>query len=295
MVSENQLASVTGPDTVNSPVDGNSPSPVSPVPHRSLIAALFGPQLSRSKTALALELAASLILGGAFVWAAVLKLQDPAGTLFAVRSYAVLPAIITHPAAIALPWLELWAGMATILGPGNFRRAGALILSLMLTLFMAVTALALARGLDFDCGCFGAGSGRPGATFFLRDLALLALGLAIVFRVRIFPAFPFSRKPFTNTTVPGSPVPTSDTETPDTAPDLNAQDSAPSLKAQDSLPALGAQDSLPAPEPQDIRPALKAPESDPGPEGSGLKSDPEGSKFRSGSNSSGLRSGLEGS
>ncbi|MDR3155435.1 MAG: hypothetical protein LBW85_14500 [Deltaproteobacteria bacterium] len=138
------------------------------------------------KAAFAVNLAASLILGLVFIWAAVQKIRDPGGTLDAVLSYRVLPVALAPGVAIILPWLEFWAGIFTVTGPGYFRRAGALILSGLLALFIVFTAFNLARGLDFECGCFGAGSGRPGALFFLRDAALLALGLEIVFHRKIF-------------------------------------------------------------------------------------------------------------
>jgi hypothetical protein len=147
---------------------------------------LFRQPSSGGRAAFATDLVAALVLGGTFVWAAVLKLSYPAGTLYAVHSYAILPEVLVPWAALALPWLEIWAGVFTVLGPGSFRRAGALILTVMLALFMAFTAFNLARGLDFECGCFGTGGGRPGAGFFLRDAGLMAMGLLILFHPRIF-------------------------------------------------------------------------------------------------------------
>ncbi|MDR1314732.1 MAG: hypothetical protein LBQ12_13850 [Deltaproteobacteria bacterium] len=153
---------------------------------KSLAKSLFRQYPGRGRVAFAADLAAALVLGGAFLWAAAQKLQDPAGTLFAVSSYRVLPETLTPWAALALPWLEIWAAFFAVVGPGSFRRAGAFILSAMLLLFMAFTAFNLARGLDFECGCFGAGGGKPGALFFLRDAGLLALGLMILFHGKIF-------------------------------------------------------------------------------------------------------------
>jgi hypothetical protein len=156
----------------------------SPAPPKA--SGLFKTSKGRLKASFAANFAACLILGATFVWAAILKIKDPSGTLSSVLSYRILPEALAPGAALILPWLELWAGVFTLTGPGYFRRAGALILSGLLALFILLTAFNLARGVDFDCGCFGTGGGKPGLMFFLRDGALLALGLIIVFRRRIF-------------------------------------------------------------------------------------------------------------
>ncbi|MDR2613381.1 MAG: hypothetical protein LBG06_11410, partial [Deltaproteobacteria bacterium] len=153
---------------------------------RAGLAALFRRGRHAGKAAFAVNLGCSVGLGLVFIWAAIQKIRDPSATLAAVLSFRALPAALAPGAALFLPWLELWAGVFTVTGPGYFRRAGALILSGLLLLFMAAAALALARGLDSGCGCFGAGDGRPGAVFFLRDTALLLLGLEIVFHRMLF-------------------------------------------------------------------------------------------------------------
>jgi hypothetical protein len=46
---------------------------------------------------------------------------------------------------------------------------------------MAAAAQGLARGLDFECGCFGSQDGRrPGPLFFLEDSLLFLLAVFIL-------------------------------------------------------------------------------------------------------------------
>ena len=128
----------------------------------------------------ALHLLARLALGSAFIIAAVSKLPRPLELAEAIAAYRLLPAPLIAPAALILPFVELWAALAASFGNEAFRKAGALILLALLAIFMAAAIQGLARGLDFDCGCFGASSGRePGALFFIED-GLLALAAAFL-------------------------------------------------------------------------------------------------------------------
>jgi uncharacterized membrane protein YphA (DoxX/SURF4 family) len=118
-----------------------------------------------------------LLFGGIFLYAGALKASDPMTFLDDVRSFQILPDPYAAWLALALPWLEILAGLAVI--TGLLRPGGLLTLNTLLLLFLGAILLSWARGLDLSCGCFGgdtAASDYP--TLLLRDLALLALGLA---------------------------------------------------------------------------------------------------------------------
>ncbi|MDR1295888.1 MAG: DoxX family protein [Deltaproteobacteria bacterium] len=123
-----------------------------------------------------------LVLGVCFVRAAVPKIADPGDFAGAILGYRLAPIILVGPLATVLPFVELLAALSVLLAPrSRQRRAGALILSILLLIFMAAAALALAGGLDFDCGCFGASADRKAGTlFFLEDCGLLLAGLGIL-------------------------------------------------------------------------------------------------------------------
>ena len=113
--------------------------------------------------------------GGIFVYSGWLKLQDPARFVVSVRSFHILPDPFAAWLALALPWLEILAGLAVLIG--WLRRGGLLLLNASLVVFAIALVSALARGLDIDCGCFGAGHGSSSIRdAILRDSVLLLVG-----------------------------------------------------------------------------------------------------------------------
>jgi uncharacterized membrane protein YphA (DoxX/SURF4 family) len=125
-----------------------------------------------------LSLAARLVLGGVFLWAALPKLADPPAFAKALWAYQLFPEWSLHPLALTLPWLELLCGLALCLG--FWLRAAALWLGALLLSFILALAINLARRHPVDCGCFGASAPRTDAQrltdmrwLILRDLALL--------------------------------------------------------------------------------------------------------------------------
>lgn len=120
-----------------------------------------------------------VVLGGIFLYAGLVKSQDPEGFAQAIYNYRILPGRLINPTTILLPWVEIVMGAALLLG---FWVQGA---SLLASAFLGVFALALfanlARGLDIDCGCFSttqSGSGNT-AWYLLRDILLMSLALHV--------------------------------------------------------------------------------------------------------------------
>ncbi|MBU0742891.1 DoxX family membrane protein [bacterium] len=126
-----------------------------------------------------LELLLRFLIGGTFVYASLDKILDPAAFAQAVSHYRILGADVLHPLALYLPWLELVAGLAMIMGFA--RRGAALLIALMTAMFMAAILAALARDLDISCGCFHTKGGHAvGLSLLLRDLALLAAAVILL-------------------------------------------------------------------------------------------------------------------
>jgi hypothetical protein len=91
----------------------------------------------------------SCVLG----WAAIGKLGRFREFVGQVAAYRLLPMMFVRPAALAVVSAELIT--TVLLVPPPTRPAGAGLATLLLAVFLAAQASALARGLAIDCGCFG--------------------------------------------------------------------------------------------------------------------------------------------
>ena len=127
-----------------------------------------------------IELAARWALGLIFIYASYHKILAPADFAKIVYGYDLFPAGTINLIAIILPFIELIAGLALILG--IFPRSAALILIGMLAAFIVVLSINLIRGHEFNCGCFStkeAGYFSSAESTLVRDIIYLLLGLQI--------------------------------------------------------------------------------------------------------------------
>ncbi len=124
----------------------------------------------RSRPALIIS---RLILGGIFIFASVDKIAHPDQFAEIVYNYKLLPGMTVNAMAIVLPWVEMVAGLFLVLG--IWVKDSAAILGALLVVFIGAIGINLARGLDFDCGCFSTSGHRKDASILLlvRDLVLL--------------------------------------------------------------------------------------------------------------------------
>ncbi len=126
-----------------------------------------------------IQVGCCLLLGGTFLYAGLLKLWDPGAFLVDVRSFQLVPDPWAAWLAMGLPWLEVLAALAVLVGVG--RAGGLLCLSGMLVAFLAGAGQAWARGLDISCGCFGSKGTTNYYELFARNLLLLAAALCLLF------------------------------------------------------------------------------------------------------------------
>jgi len=124
----------------------------------------------RSRPAL---IVSRLILGGIFVYASIDKIAHPDQFAEIVYNYKLMPGMAVNVMAIVLPWVELLAGLFLILG--IWVKDSAAILGALLVVFIGAIGINLARGLDFDCGCFSTAGGHKNSSIMLllRDAILL--------------------------------------------------------------------------------------------------------------------------
>jgi uncharacterized membrane protein YphA (DoxX/SURF4 family) len=122
------------------------------------------------------------VLGGLFVYAGLVKALEPLDFAQNIRNYALVGQSLSFIAAIVLPWLEILAGACLV--AGIWKRGAALVISGLLIFFIVLTVVTMIRGLDIDCGCFGAIDRKAGLSVILEDLAMLYLGLCLLFAPR---------------------------------------------------------------------------------------------------------------
>ncbi len=115
-----------------------------------------------------------IAIGAIFAVAALGKIGDLSALATQVHNFRLVPIGSENLIAMTLPWIELLAALALVLGLRA--RGGAWVIVALLAAFTAGVALAMARGFDFECGCFGtADRTRVGTVKILENLAMLAL------------------------------------------------------------------------------------------------------------------------
>ena len=131
------------------------------------------------------ELVCRLVLGGVFVYASADKILHPVEFSKVVYNYQILPFVVSNFVAMVLPWLELFVGLALIVGVLRFESS--LILSVLLLVFIIALSINLFRGVDIDCGCLTlSGEGRSiGWVSVIEDVLLLIAALIVAHRARL--------------------------------------------------------------------------------------------------------------
>ena len=121
--------------------------------------------------------AAQVAIGVIFGIASLSKIGDLAAFTTQVHNFRLAPVWSENLIAMTLPWIELVAALALVLGVRA--RPGALIVTVLMAGFTIGVAVAMARGLDFECGCFGtADHTRVGAVKLGENLLMLGIAAA---------------------------------------------------------------------------------------------------------------------
>jgi putative oxidoreductase len=129
--------------------------------------------------------AVAILIGGLFVYAGVIKALDPVVFARDIGNYQMLPWPIGVWLALYLPWLEIFCGLALI--TRVLYRGGVFILTALMVLFIVITIVARARGLDVDCGCFGHATKSLSFAWHLAlDFVLFSALVTLVLRQRLF-------------------------------------------------------------------------------------------------------------
>jgi putative oxidoreductase len=117
-----------------------------------------------------LKVRVQIALGLFFVAAALPKLVDPPSFAHMIYNYRLVPGALVNLMALVMPWLELLAGLALILGIWTRTSAG--LVGALLLVFLVAISLNLTRGNAIDCGCFDVSSANRTADERLAEMRL---------------------------------------------------------------------------------------------------------------------------
>jgi uncharacterized membrane protein YphA (DoxX/SURF4 family) len=124
-----------------------------------------------------------LALGAVLIYAGVVKVPNTAVFAEAVANFDILPRSGNWIVALTLPWAEIVIGLMLICG--LWLRYSAAVTVLMFLGFGGAVVLALARGIDIECGCFGTDDyERVGVKVLAIEAAMIAAGVLVF----IFPS-----------------------------------------------------------------------------------------------------------
>jgi uncharacterized membrane protein YphA (DoxX/SURF4 family) len=122
-----------------------------------------------------------IALGLFFVVAALPKIVDPPSFAHMILNYRILPGPLVNISALVMPWFELIAGLALILG--IFRSTASAWIGFLLAVFIVAISINFVRDNPIDCGCFDVkDAGKSVAERFfdmkmviLRDVGMLLM------------------------------------------------------------------------------------------------------------------------
>lgn len=118
-----------------------------------------------------------VILSIVFILAGIEKIVSP--ELFAenISNYRLFPNFTINLIAITVPWIEIVVGLLLLFGvtiKDNIK-----IINSMMVFFIIIILIAVLRGLDIDCGCYGSNSQKVGMIKIFENVILLLFGVII--------------------------------------------------------------------------------------------------------------------
>ena len=120
-----------------------------------------------------------------FAYAGLLKIMDPTGLKISIDAYKLVPEWVAWMGAYYLPWVELLCAISLWIRPVRAAAAGLIVG--MMGVFIVAISQAWARGLNFECGCFG-------DELALTDPRLMLLRDGAFLIMAFFVFWAFSRK-----------------------------------------------------------------------------------------------------
>jgi uncharacterized membrane protein YphA (DoxX/SURF4 family) len=126
---------------------------------------------------------AQIAIGVIMAWAGLAKIGNLDDFASQIHYFRMVPISLENLMAITLPWIEVSAALALILGIRA--REGAVLSAVLLVVFTLAVGIAFARGLDIECGCFGTTDGaKVGAIKLLQNSGMILVSLVACLKPR---------------------------------------------------------------------------------------------------------------
>jgi uncharacterized membrane protein YphA (DoxX/SURF4 family) len=114
-----------------------------------------------------------IALGLIFIVAAWPKIADPPSFAHMIYNYRIVPASLINVSALIMPWVEILAGLALVLGV--WTRGARWIIGVLLVTFMIAISINLFRNNAIDCGCFDVSAAGKTHEERIRDMWIVVI------------------------------------------------------------------------------------------------------------------------
>ena len=120
-----------------------------------------------------------LILAFLFILSALQKFKSLESFALNVDAYQIFSATLVNLITMIIPWFELFIGFGLLF---KFKLRANLLLYLTLMIsFTILVVIAMIKGLDIECGCFGESSTKVGLQKVAENM-IIVLGNLILIR-----------------------------------------------------------------------------------------------------------------
>jgi len=119
-----------------------------------------------------------LILSFIFILSALEKFKSLESFALNVDAYQIFPAIVVNLIVVIIPWLELFVGFGLLF---KFKlRANLLLYLILMICFTILVVIAMIKGLDIECGCFGESSTKVGLVKIIENMMIIFMNLILL-------------------------------------------------------------------------------------------------------------------
>ena len=118
-----------------------------------------------------------IILSLVFIFSGIEKIINPELFSDSISNYRLFPSFSINLIAITIPWIELTVGLLLLFGISV--KDNIIIINSLLMFFVVIILIAVIRGLDIDCGCYGSSSQKVGFLKIIENVILFIFGIIL--------------------------------------------------------------------------------------------------------------------